>query len=91
MKFEWDAAKNRENIRKHRVTFEEAATVFADWLSRTVPDPDHSEAEERLLLLGESNRRRLLVVSHTLRGKSIRIISARRANTRERKLYEEDT
>jgi uncharacterized DUF497 family protein len=63
--------------------------VFDDFLSVTIPDPDHSVDEERFLLLGLSNRRRLLVVAHTERGGSIRIISARRANRRERRTYEE--
>lgn len=65
-------------------------TVFDDPLSVTIPDPDHSLEEQRLLLLGLSNRRRLLVVAHSERGESIRIISARRANRRERRTYEEE-
>jgi uncharacterized DUF497 family protein len=63
---------------------------FDDSLSVTVPDPDHSVAEERFLLLGLSNRRRLLVVAHSEQSESIRIISARRANRRERRIYEEE-
>jgi uncharacterized DUF497 family protein len=66
-----------------------ASTIFADPLSRTIPDPLHSEDEDRFVILGESNRRRLLVVSFTDRGDNIRIISARVATRRERKDYEE--
>jgi uncharacterized DUF497 family protein len=72
------------------VSFEEASSAYRDLLSRTVPDPDHSEGEQRFLLLGESEAGRLLVVAHTDRGHRIRIISARVAGRRERKNYEED-
>ena len=87
--FEWDRAKASRNIRKHRVSFEEAATVFGDPLSRTIEDPQHSAQEERFVTIGGSNQRRLLVVVHTDRGDTIRIISARTATRRERKSYEE--
>jgi uncharacterized DUF497 family protein len=77
--FEWDPHKAATNRRKHRVSFEEAATAFADRLSVTVPDPDHSGAREsRYILVGQSERGRLLAVSHAERGTTIRIISARR-------------
>jgi uncharacterized DUF497 family protein len=89
LRFLWDPRKAVSNERKHGVGFREATTVFDDSLSVTIPDPDHSVDEERFLLLGVSNRRRLLVVAHTERGESIRIISARRANRRERQVYEE--
>jgi hypothetical protein len=89
LRFLWDPRKAVSNERKHGVGFREAATVFDDSLSVTIPDPDHSVDEERFLLLGVSNRRRLLVVAHTERGESIRIIGARRANCRERRVYEE--
>ena len=78
------------NTRKHGVGFPEATTVFNDVLSVTIADPDHSADEERFLLVGLSNRRRLLVVAHAERGEAIRIISARRADRQERRTYEED-
>jgi len=87
---EWDPAKARANRRKHGVTFEEAATVFNDPLSSTIPDPVHSENEERFVIVGQSIQQRLLVVVHTDRGDHIRIISARMANPHERKTYEEE-
>lgn len=89
--FEWDAAKAAANLRKHGVGFEEAATTFADPLSLTIPDPDHSQpGEHRLVLLGRSLAGRLLVVVHVERGDSIRLISARAATRKERKSYEEN-
>jgi uncharacterized DUF497 family protein len=91
LSFEWDDQKAKKNIKKHGVSFEEASTVFADRLSRTIPDPLHSEEEDRFVILGESKRRRLLVVSFTERGDNIRIISARVATRRERNDYEEAT
>lgn len=89
MKFEWDARKAIANLKAHGVSFEEAASSFADWRSITVPDPEHSIGEERFYLLGLSNRDNLLVVCHTERGENTRIISAWRANSRQRKQYEE--
>ncbi|MDP2605528.1 MAG: BrnT family toxin [Deltaproteobacteria bacterium] len=89
MKFEWDTRKARRNLRGHGIEFNEASTVFADTLSITIPDPDHSEDEERWLTMGLSSRRRLLVVVHTEEEESIRIISARLANRVERRKYEE--
>ncbi len=86
---EWDPTKARINRRKHGVTFEEAATVFTDLLSSAIPDPLHSEDEERFIIIGQSIRQRLLVVVHADRGDNIRIISARVANAHERKTYEE--
>lgn len=87
MKFEWDAQKAAANVRKHGVSFDEAMTVFADDESITIPDPDHSEGEERFLVVGSSSRGRILVVSHAERGENIRIISARRADARERRKH----
>ena len=87
--FEWDNRKVRQNLRKHSVSFEEAATVFGDPLSLTIIDPSHSDHEERFVIIGESIQRRLLVVVHTERGNNIRIISARVATPRERRAYEE--
>ena len=89
LSFEWDDPKAKKNAKKHGVSFEEASTVFADPLSRTIPDPIHSEVEDRFVILGESTQRRLLVVSFTERGENIRIISARTATRRERNDYEE--
>ncbi len=88
MQFEWDREKAKKNTRKHKVSFDEAMTVFYDPLSATFDDPDHSVDEQRLITVGYSSRRRLLVVSHTERGKAIRIISARLATTQERKRHE---
>ncbi|MBI4688272.1 MAG: BrnT family toxin [Nitrospirae bacterium] len=88
MQFEWDRGKAKKNIRKHRVSFDEAVTVFYDPLSATFDDPDHSMGEQRLITVGYSSRSRLLVVSHTERGKTIRIISARAATAHERKKHE---
>ena len=89
IKFEWDVRKARRNVRKHRVDFNEASTVFADTLSVTIPDPDHSADEERWLTMGLSSRQRLLVVVHIEEGETIRIISAKLANRLERRKYEE--
>jgi uncharacterized DUF497 family protein len=89
LRFSWDARKAASNRRKHGVSFEEAATAFGDPLSLTVADPDHAADEERFLLLGQSERQRLLVVVHAEHGDEIRIISARPATRRERQSYEE--
>jgi uncharacterized DUF497 family protein len=89
IKFEWDKRKAQQNLQKHRVDFTEVSTVFADTLSITIPDPDHSEDEERWVTIGLSNRRRLLVVVHTEEEETIRIISARTADRHERRKYEE--
>jgi len=89
IKFDWDSRKARRNLRKHGIDFNEASTVFADTLSITIPDPDHSEDEERWVTMGLSNRQRLLVVVHTEEGETIRIISARPADRLERRKYEE--
>ncbi len=89
MRFEWDTRKAAGNLRKHRVSFEEATTVFSDEYAVTGADPDHSVGESRWITFGVSNRRRLLVVSHTEEGDMIRIVGARRATRSERNLYEE--
>lgn len=90
LNFEWDAAKATANLRKHGVAFDEACSVFADPLSRTIRDPMHSVGEHRFVLLGRSSAGRLLVVAHTDRGATIRLISARPATRPERKAYEEN-
>ncbi len=91
MIFEWDARKAGSNFRKHGVAFAEAATVFGDNLSITIPDPDHSREEDRYITIGWSNRRRLLMVAHADRGDRIRIITARELTRSEQKAYEEET
>ena len=86
--FEWDEEKAAGNLTKHGVSFSEASTFFADPLSRTIPDPLHSEEEDRFVVLGQSGLQHTLVVVHTYRGEVIRIISARTATSRERRDYE---
>ncbi len=87
--FEWDEKKAELNEKTHKVSFEEASTVFGDTLSLTIPDPPHSTAEEeRYITIGMSYRQNLLVVVHCDRGHIIRIISARKATKREREKYE---
>ena len=85
MDFEWNDAKAEANERKHDVTFSEAMTVFGDPVSVTGYDPTHADDEDRFLTMGTSLAGRLLVVSHTDRGDSIRVIGARVATRRERK------
>jgi uncharacterized protein len=88
VRFEWDYDKADSNEREHEISFIEAATVFDDDLAVALPDPDHSIGELRLLILGESSQRRLLVVSYTELDDVIRIISARIPTRREQKDYE---
>jgi len=90
LRFSWDPAKAASNLRKHRISFAEGATAFGDPLSITVPDPDHSAGEQRYVLIGFTERGRLVVVAHVERGDEIRIINARFPTRRERKTYEED-
>lgn len=87
--FEWDEDKASRNLAKHGVSFEEASTIFSDPLELTIPDPLHSEDEDRFVSLGESSKQHLLVVVFTERGDRIRIISARKATRGERTKYEE--
>jgi len=89
VEFEWDPEKAAANVRRRRVSFNEAATVLEDPLSTTFPDEAHSEGEMRFVTVGVSQRGRLLVVAHTERNNTIRIISARRATRREREFYEQ--
>ena len=89
MDFEWDEDKADENLRKHGVSFSEAMTVFADPLSLTGYDPEHSDDEDRYITMGESADNRLLVISHVDRGEDIRIVSAREATRAERRDYED--
>jgi uncharacterized DUF497 family protein len=89
LRFEWDEHKANANVKKHGVTFEEARSVFVDERAKLIDDPDHSEDEDRFVLLGLSSSLRLLLVCHCYReeGKTIRIISARKATSRESKSY----
>jgi uncharacterized protein len=89
MKFEWDPQKADSNLRKHGVSFQEAASVFGDALSITYYDPDHSSREHRFITVGMSRSGRVLMVAHTDRGDNIRIISARKTTRKERRYYEE--
>jgi uncharacterized DUF497 family protein len=89
VEFEWNPEKATLNLEKHGVSFEEAQTVFDDDLFIVFADPDHSEGENRYLIMGESKQGRLLVVSYTERSRRARLISARKANRQERKAYEE--
>ncbi|NJN22798.1 MAG: BrnT family toxin [Leptolyngbya sp. RL_3_1] len=88
MQFEWNNDKATSNLSKHQVAFEEAKTVFNDPLYVDFYDPDHSEDEKRYLIVGQSSRERLLIVSYTERGDSIRLISAREVTRTEREVYE---
>jgi uncharacterized protein len=89
LRFEWDARKAAANARKHGITFEEAQTVFVDEHAKLIDDPDHSQDEERFVVLGLSSQLRMLLVCHCYRsdGDAIRIISARRATPRESRSY----
>jgi uncharacterized DUF497 family protein len=91
MLFEWDKAKAATNLRKHKIGFDEAQTVFTDDLSITATDVEHSAIEERQVIIGKSRRQRLLVVVYTERSRRIRLISARKATHQERRQYEEET
>ncbi len=88
--FEWDLSKNSSNKRKHGISFEEAKSVFYDEHARIINDPDHSEDEERFIILGFSHKLNLLMVSHCYRSSKdvIKIISARKASKSEFKQYE---
>ena len=89
MEFEWDPRKANANFRKHKVSFNEAATVFGYFLGTTVSDPEHSIEEHRYITVGRSDRGRLLMVAHAESRERIRIISARTLTRGERKIYEE--
>jgi uncharacterized DUF497 family protein len=90
MRFTWDEKKAASNLVKHRISFEEATTVFDDPLSDTFPDPDHSLHEHRFIIMGSSESGKILVVAHTDDGELVRMISAREATHGERKSYEEN-
>lgn len=90
MRVEWDEKKNLTNKRKHGVSFDEARTVFFDEDGILIPDPDHSDTEERFVIIGRSSQFRILIVCHCYRENDevIRLISARKANSLERDQYE---
>jgi uncharacterized DUF497 family protein len=90
LEFEWDAEKAAGNLRKHGVSFEEAASVFNDAQATAYEDPDHSTGEKRCLTIGASAQGRLLIIAYADRSERIRIINARKVTTRERELYEEE-
>ena len=91
VRFEWDDGKAKANVKKHKVTFDEASTVFADPLAKIFDDSEHSAEELREIIIGHSAENRLLLVSFTERGRDlVRIISARVATRNERKAYEEN-
>lgn len=90
MRFDWDPAKNERNEQKHKVSFVEALAVFTDPLARIFDDPDHSVGEPREIIVGHSRRGRLLLVCFVERGDVIRIFSARKVTTHERKDYQEN-
>jgi len=87
---EWDERKHVLNKRKHGISFWEASTIFADPLEIMIDDPEHSAHEHRFISIGESSRRRLLVVSYAQMGSTIRVISARKPTARERRAYEDN-
>jgi uncharacterized DUF497 family protein len=89
MKIEWDPEKAKSNLKRHGISFEEAATALSDPMAATGADPDHSITEERYVTFGVSEKGRLVVVSHTEKDETIRIISARKASKGEKELYEE--
>lgn len=90
MDFDWDVKKAVRNLKNHRISFKEAATIFGDPLARTFDDPDHSLDEQRFITIGLSEQGKLLIVAHSDRGRVTRIISARETTHGERKLYEEE-
>ena len=90
MQFDWDSTKAATNLSKHGVSFDEAKTVFDDRLYVDFYDPDHSDGEQRYIIIGQSQQGRLLMVSYTERDDTIRIISSREVTRTEREAYEED-
>jgi hypothetical protein len=89
MRIEWNPEKAKSNLKRHGISFEEAATALSDPMAATGADPDHSITEERYVTFGVSEKGRLVVVSHTEKDETIRIISARKASKGEKELYEE--
>jgi uncharacterized DUF497 family protein len=89
LKFEWDDKKAISNLKKHGISFEEASTVFGDWLAIKIEDPLHSDDENRLIIIGKSEYLNTLVVVHVERSEAIRIVSARPATKNEQNIYEE--
>ncbi len=89
MEFEWDDKKAERNLKKHEISFQEAAAVFGDPVAITFNDPDHSIGEHRLLTFGRTITDNLVIVSHTELADTVRIISARQMTNQERKIYEQ--
>ncbi len=89
--FEWDEEKAAANLRKHKVSFEEAKTIFGDRMSLTIFDEAHSGEEPRFIDIGASERGRVLVVAYTERGENIRLISSRKATPAERRQYDQSS
>jgi len=89
LRFEWDRDKARQNLKKHGISFEDASEVFSDALAANVEDTTHSNDENRSIIIGQTSKRRLLLVVYSERGESLRIISARAATRREVMIYEE--
>jgi uncharacterized DUF497 family protein len=90
LEFEWDPKKAARNLRMHRVSFEEAASVFNDRFATVYEDPDHSHYERRYLSIGASAHGRLLIIAYSYRGVRIRIINARQVTKQEREMYEKE-
>jgi uncharacterized protein len=90
MEFEWDIKKAVKNLKKHGISFQEAASVFGDPLAITFDDPDHSSEEQRSLTFGTTRNGKMIILSHTERNGLMRIISARLMQKHEREIYEED-
>jgi len=90
LEFEWDPKKAARNLRKHGVSFEEAASVFNDEVATAYRDPDHSQYERRYLAIGTSVRGRLLIIAYAYRGERVRIINGREVTKQEREMYEEE-
>ncbi len=88
-RFEWDEDKAKANLKQHKISFDEGSTVLSDPFSITITDPDHSADEDRYIDIGTSDKGRILAVSYTERGTKIRIVSCRRATSKERRRYEE--
>ena len=91
MQFEWEPEKDRDNLAKHGISFDEASTVFGDPLAVTIDDPDHSTEERRFVTTVYSTRQRIIIVVHTDRDDSVRLISAREVTPAERRVYEQES
>ncbi len=90
MQFEWEPEKDRDHLARHGISFDEASTVFGDPFAVTIDDPDHSTEERRFVTTGYSTRQRIIIVVHTDRDDSVRLISAREVTPAERRVYEQE-